>query len=180
MGKTGKALMTNCDLITLEGKGFRDMMDTYSVLPIPKYTEDQKTYQSCLNDYVSVLCIPVTVSDSDIQTVGAAIEAMASESWRTVAPAYYEVALKVKYVENPEAWDIIDHIIENVKMDPVMAYINALPLSGGAFIKKWRSCAADGASFASSFNVNVQYQTEEKLDGTNGLQTWYRQQLANQ
>ena len=49
------------------------------------------------------------------------MEALCSESYRYVTPAYYETALKVKYTRDDETSRMLDMIRDSVKFD--FAYI---------------------------------------------------------
>ena len=55
--------------------------------------------------------------------IGAALEVMASESQRLVKPAYYEIALKRKYMSDPVAWDMLDLIFSVVRIDAAVTYV---------------------------------------------------------
>ena len=46
--------------------------------------------------------------------IGAVMEVMASENLRIVKPAYYELAIKRKYMSDPVAWDMLDLAFENI------------------------------------------------------------------
>ena len=54
--------------------------------------------------------------------LGAFLEVMASESYRVVTPAYYEVALKSRYTKDPASWEMLDLITENLYIDPGVLY----------------------------------------------------------
>ena len=58
---------------------------------------------------------------------------MASESERLVKPAYYEIALKRKYMSDPIAWDMLDLIFNTVNIDAGIVYTNALGNPHDAF-----------------------------------------------
>jgi hypothetical protein len=47
---------------------------------------------------------------------------MAMEGYRTVTPAYFEIALKGKYSKDPQSWDMLDKIVNNVKIDGGLLY----------------------------------------------------------
>ena len=47
---------------------------------------------------------------------------MAIEGYRTVTPAYFEVALKGKYSKDPQSWEMLDKIVNNVKIDGGLLY----------------------------------------------------------
>ncbi len=98
---------------------FRDMQDPYGMIPFPKLDESQEEYYALVHDSTTLFCIPVTVGELEMPC--AVLEAMCAENYRTVTPAYYEVALKVKYTQDDVSSRIIDMIHENVRTDFVYA-----------------------------------------------------------
>lgn len=98
---------------------FRDMKDSYGMIPFPKLDETQENYYALVHDSTTLFSVPVTVKD--IEMPCAVLEAMCAENYRTVTPAYYEVALKVKYTQDDISSQIIDMIHENVRTDFVYA-----------------------------------------------------------
>ena len=94
---------------------FRHMDDPYGVLPLPKYDENQEDYHTLSNAAYSMMTIPVDSPSPD--AAAAALEALGEESWRTVTPTYYEVALKAKYFHDDESSQMFDRIIDGVKMN---------------------------------------------------------------
>lgn len=191
---SGTALMATFRLFELETAAVRSMKDKYTILPIPRYSTDQDNYYSLISDRFTGVAIPVTVKEEEIEDIGAVIEAMASESYRTVIPDYYETVLKSKYTHNESSWDMIDMITQNVKMDAVLPYTAALPIDADGkvtVIKLWRSVAAKSyklgttTELASAFNVNIGITINEKLNGEKdengqgeGLQTYIKNQLS--
>ena len=96
-------------------KALRDMTDTYSILPFPKWDEAQENYYTNADDKFQVFSIPKTVSDSSY--VGMIFEAMSAESYRSVYPIYYDVALKGKYSSDPSTAEMIDLIMAGRKFE---------------------------------------------------------------
>jgi hypothetical protein len=47
---------------------------------------------------------------------------MAIESYKEVTPAYYEVALKGKYSKDEETWQMLDNIVNNLKINGGLLY----------------------------------------------------------
>lgn len=86
----------------------RDMKTDYGIIPYPKLDETTDGYRSLVHD--SAMLVSVPISCDKIDTVSAVIEAIASENYRTVTPAYYEVALKTKYIRDDVSGQIIDMI----------------------------------------------------------------------
>ncbi|MBQ8508848.1 MAG: hypothetical protein IJ493_02965 [Clostridia bacterium] len=97
----------------------RDMNDPYGIIPYPKLDEEQEKYLALVHDTATLFCVPVTNTRLDMTC--AVLEAMCAETYRTVTPAYYEVALKVKYTHDEISAQIIDMIHENIVTDFVYA-----------------------------------------------------------
>lgn len=179
-------LMATLRLFELESASIRSMKDEYTILPIPRYSDDQDGYYSLISDRFTGVAIPVSVTDDDVEDIGAVIEAMASESFRTVTPAYYEIVLKTRYSDDASDWKMMEMIMQNVKMDAVLPYTAALELdSGKTIIKLWRSVASKSyvlgttTELSSTFNESIGTEINEKLNGETGLQTYIKNQLAS-
>ena len=99
----------------LETEQFRDMKDPYGVLPLPKYDEEQEGYYTLPHNAFSMMVIPADAQNSE--AAAAALEALSEESWRTVTPAYYEVALKAKYFHDDESAQMFDLIMDGIQLN---------------------------------------------------------------
>jgi hypothetical protein len=112
----------------------RDMKSDYGVIPFPKYDEAQPEYLSLAHDIVPLYSIPTTCTK--IEASSAVLEAMAFESYKSVMPAYYEIALKLKYTRDTDeaAFRIIDMIHDNVTTD--FAYVYNYALQGVGLIMR--------------------------------------------
>ena len=64
----------------------------------------------------------------NLDKIGAVLEVLSSETWRTVMPAWYETSLKIKYSRDDIAAQIIDLIHDSTTTNFIYAYSN--PLSG--------------------------------------------------
>lgn len=119
---------TTMRLCSVETQQFINMQDEYGVIPVPKYDEAQENYYTYLHDqFTSFGITSVHANDNEkVQMLGAVLEAMAVESYKTVAPAYYETALKGRYLEDSESWRMLDMIYENVKVDAGVLYTKVL------------------------------------------------------
>jgi ABC-type glycerol-3-phosphate transport system substrate-binding protein len=74
----------------------------YGMLPVPKLNEDQQTYHSAYTDRYFV--VPSSsVSGKDEQDIGFILEALSAEGYRTIYPAYYEVAMQGRYSKDAES-----------------------------------------------------------------------------
>ncbi len=123
--KTGNSLfLGNGTFSTIDT--LRDMEQDFGILPQPKMSAEQQEYRTLIHDTTVIGCVPVTSLNTDM--TGAILEALSVESYRSVYPAYYETALKVKYVRD----DISSQIIDLVKdtLTTSFIYVYSVPLGG--------------------------------------------------
>lgn len=95
----------------------RDMQDSYGMLPNPKWDEAQERYLTNAYDQFSVYGVPLSVPTGDLEFVGTIYECLNAESYKTVYPAYYDVALKGKYSEDADTANMVDIIMEGRLFD---------------------------------------------------------------
>ncbi|MBE6584989.1 MAG: hypothetical protein E7645_00520 [Ruminococcaceae bacterium] len=126
MFSLGNAAMATVRIMELESPDMRQMEDEFGVLPMPKYDEAQADYKTLLHDQFTVMAVPTTVTGNRLDEMSAVLECMASEGHKLVRPAYYESALRYKYMKDPESWEMMDIIIENIYIDAGIVYTNAL------------------------------------------------------
>lgn len=122
----GRALMTT-GFFRQAGEVYKDMQDDFWILPYPKSDEKQENYYTRLGEANTLLGITASCQNPDM--AAAVMEAMSSESYRTVAPAFYEVALKVKYSRNDESARMFDLIRSSVTFDFGALYGTTLGVS---------------------------------------------------
>ena len=152
-----------------------DMSDKYMILPVPKLYENQEKYTTTLHDSTTCISIPVLVNEEDLSMVGAVTEVLANESYRQVAPAYYETVLKTRYTTSPKNWEIIDMIMSNVVLDAAtpLCYQLQVAVYNGNYtpIANWRYCLNDAYIgryvVASRFNPQYVETLNAKLEQTN-------------
>ena len=119
----GECAMNALRLVAVEQPDVRNMEQQYGIVPVPKYDAAQEGYGTMIHDQFTVFAIPASAAADKLQMIGAAMEVMASESHKTVKPAYYEIALKRKYMSDPVAWDMLDMIFAEVRVDPAVTYV---------------------------------------------------------
>ena len=86
----------------------RDTEIEYGILPVPKYDEAQENYCTVSGFPYNLFGIPVDAKDPEMSS--AVMECLASESYRTVSPALFETALKVKYASDSDGAEMYDLI----------------------------------------------------------------------
>jgi hypothetical protein len=100
------------------------------------------------------------------EAIGAVFESMAFESYRSVLPAYYETALKIKYTRNAteDALVIIDMIHANVTTDFGYVYNYALNNVGLIMRELMGSRSADFASRFERMEERVKISLERIIN----------------
>ncbi len=126
MFSNSHSAMATVRVLELESGDMRQMDDEFGVLPMPKYDKEQASYKTLMHDQFTVMAIPTTVTGDRLNEMSAVLECMAAEGHKLVRPAYYESALRYKYMKDPESWDMMDIIIDNIYIDAGIIYTNAL------------------------------------------------------
>ncbi len=103
--QNGRSLYT-IKYVSYASKSLRTADFNYGILPLPKYDEKQSEYYTCLSFPFNLFGIPLDANDPAMSA--AVLEAMASAGYRTVSPALFEVALKVKYSSDDYASQMYD------------------------------------------------------------------------
>ncbi len=88
----------------------------FVVVPMPKYDTDQDRYYTVVGNPFTLYAV---ISDcQDTEKASAFLECMASESYRNVTPAVFEISLKTKYVSDATSGKMYDIVKESVVYDP--------------------------------------------------------------
>jgi hypothetical protein len=95
-------------------EGMRSMETDFGIIPYPKYDEKQPDYVSRVEYYMAQQ-IPIT--NNDPERAGVMLEALNSESAKTIFPAFFETALKTKYARDDESAEMLDLIIRTLVID---------------------------------------------------------------
>ncbi len=123
----------------------------FSIVPCPKYVKGDPD----IDPYVTLVGNPFTMygiihNCTDVERAAAFIECMASEAYRKVTPAVFEVSLKLKYVDDPVSASMYDIIKENITYDPGRLYSSSL-IGQGA----WRDAVKTNGSWQRSTQFNI-------------------------
>ena len=94
------------------GEGFEF---TVGVVPVPKFDKTQEVYKTCLGNPYTMYSI--NAKSKELEAAATTLEAMASENYRSVTPAVFEVAMKVRYTDDPQVAEMFDILKENVSFD---------------------------------------------------------------
>ena len=120
---------------------------SFGVLPIPKYDEQQESYITLLGNTFSLYGVPQDSQNPDL--AAAVMECWASESYRQVTPALYELSFKYKYSQDDVASQMFDIARSTVVLDLARIFSNNL----GAY-KSWQKAITGDAGWASTVKAN--------------------------
>jgi len=98
----------------------RSMEDPYGVLPMPVLDEGMEYMSAAGTVNGQSAVIPVTTDESRLDLCGAVLESLSIEAYRTVIPAWYEVALKSKHADTERDADMIDLIYNTIDTSFIM------------------------------------------------------------
>lgn len=102
---------------------YRDMEDDFGLVPIPMYDENQERYYSMVNPWVSnAFCIPIGMDSDELEMTGITLEVMGAFSKKTLAVAYYDVALQYQKTRDDDTVRMLDIIFESRGCDIGMIY----------------------------------------------------------
>lgn len=137
----------------------RDMQTDFGILPTPKYETTQDAYHVMVEAWcTNSSAIPITVTD--LERTALILEALTAESYYTLRPAYYDVALKTKYARDEESGRMLDIIFSSRCYDIGYVYgwgaLNTLPNT---------LYSAKSTDFASQF-AKVEKNAQKALEKT--------------
>lgn len=101
-------------------KKMRDSKFDFAIIPMPKYDESQEEYMTPILQYVHTMY--VTVANQKTDVIGATLENMAAEYYKTLRPAYYEAVLENKRVRDDESIEMLEIIFKNRELNPAVVF----------------------------------------------------------
>ena len=106
------------------------MTSEYGVLPVPKYDKAQEQYYSFSNAGVgTTLSIPTSTAQVDMDLFAKTLETYCLLSQKLVKPAYYEVTLMTRNIQDIDSAEMLDIVFQHRIYD-LAAYFGDLGLSG--------------------------------------------------
>ena len=141
MFNASQVMMVTFALVDING--MRDAEFEFGILPYPLYDETQKEYNNLISTgLVSSVSVPVTCPDPEL--TGVTLEAMAYGSTTTLTPAYYDNALKTRYVRDEESGEMLDIIFATRVYD--LGFISDWGGAGSLVGNLYKSKSTDFAS----------------------------------
>ncbi len=89
--------------------GYGDLEFNFSIIPYPKYNEDQDSYYTMSDGAHGTMMVPITISDPERTSI--IIEALNAETYKQVIPAYFDTALKNRYSRDAESAEMLDMLL---------------------------------------------------------------------
>ncbi len=126
---------------------------SYGIVPNPMFTEDQP------QGYMTNVGHPFTMYAVNTQSkkkeaAVTTLEAMGSANHRTVTPAVFEVAMKVRYTDDPQAANMYDILRENISFDIGRLYASTFD-NGTANLFRTTAKSGNPAGLLSNIKKNV-------------------------
>ena len=123
----GRLMFNTRMLLHATSGSFREMKDDYGIVPTPKLDDTQKNYNTMIHNSSDYVAIPKGNPNPD--EVGAVIEALCSESYRSVIELFFETVMKTKYSRDALSGQCID-IIRDVTRKQFLYEYNSVVGSG--------------------------------------------------
>ncbi len=159
----GNVLFSMYTLSYTDLENFRNMEDDYGILPVPLIDEKQEKYVAPITTSATFLTIPKTCENPD--DISGVIEALSSESYRSVVEVFYESALKMKYSRDSYSGQCIDIIKDSLYKDFLTEYADLVGCSG-----IMRKCLAEKSKgYASMYNAQVGAANKKIIDVVDGI-----------
>lgn len=153
--------MINYRLIGVEDPILRNMKHDYGILPMPKLNKEQD-YKTHVQAEILLYGIPATCYEQ-LDELATFMEGFASESYNTVKPAYYEIALTGKYAKDPQSVEILDRVVHSVDIDPINLYCRTFKFTAESI----RTIHSTGINTVSSLIRQYETSTKAMIDKLN-------------
>lgn len=110
---TGNVLFHSNELLMAPYQ-YRDVQFDFGVVPVPVYSEGDE-FSTCASFTYQLYGIPIDAKDPDMSS--AVMEALAFEGYKTVTPALFETAMKVKYTSDTDSVRMLDIVRDSLNFD---------------------------------------------------------------
>ena len=147
--------------------GLREMDADFGVLPTPKFDKSQTDYYSYVYHGAALYVIPVM--NKRTAFTGFVLEALASESYKRVTPAYYEQTLKRKSQRDADSWDMLDIVFRNRLWD--LGYYARWGGLDDSFIQQIKKGTGSFAKWYKSASKSAEKAIKKYIEAYNSTST---------
>ncbi len=92
----------------------REVPFPFGIVPVPAYSEEDE-FSTLASFTYTLYSVPIDAKDADMSS--AVMEAMGYEGFRSVTPAVFETAIKLKYTNDQESIRMLDLIRDSMDFD---------------------------------------------------------------
>ena len=139
----------------------RDSSFEYGLLPYPKLNESLDYMSAAGTVNGNAVAIPVAAPIEKMDATTAAIESLCAEAYRKVVPAWYDTALKIKYLESEIDAQMVDVIYDSIASSFIMMADKEMGI-GSIFTNAVYGSGNDGAF--SSYYAKMEKSLVKKWD----------------
>ncbi|MCL2774502.1 MAG: extracellular solute-binding protein [Oscillospiraceae bacterium] len=120
-----EVIFGNCRALMMGGElkaadSFRNMDDTFGIVPMPKYDETQDRYYTAVTVQTPVLVVPVT--NTNTSRTGVILDAMAYLSNKDVTPVFFDVTMSQKRLRDDESINMLQIVKDSLYFNVGIAY----------------------------------------------------------
>ena len=143
----------------------------FTVLPMPMYEPDLQNnrYYTHFSNTYDMYSIPAALSTENRNRSSAVLECLASEAFRRIGPAYFDVFLKSRNVSDSRMTNMYDKIRDSIVYD--MGYLYGTQFRFGTGqdpvtmpIYRVRDAIYGNASLAVVWNADMHSQFSDRLE----------------
>ena len=138
----------------------RQMVTNFGLIPYPKLYESQTSYPCMVNSVAAMIAVPTTCIEAE--RTGVILEYMSYLSKIYLTPAYYEVALKGKFMRDEESGEMLDLIMRDRVFD--LGYIFDWGNLGSSYCSTVMKKKADFASLYEKGEPKAQTAIQKLID----------------
>ena len=111
-------------------RSLREIVSDFMIIPYPKFDVTDTRYYSHVHDGM-LLCVPTTCALPETM-LGAVMEELAYQGYKYMTPAFFEVAMKAKYMRDSDdiSMQVIELIRESMTTDFTYVYMGMLEGGG--------------------------------------------------
>ncbi|MBQ3176355.1 MAG: hypothetical protein IJB52_00900 [Clostridia bacterium] len=117
--KNGNSVFATMSLYQIQ-RSMREYDKAFGIIPLPKWSEEQKEYYSTSDAGCNVITVLTTAQN--LEMIGAVTEALSAESWRSVMPVLCDVALGTKMARDQESIAMVDLVLDSRYIDFAYLY----------------------------------------------------------
>lgn len=167
MFTSGQGLMAISTLSTARSS-FREMEDSYTIIPLPKMDEAQDDYLTPAYNGACLWGIPSDNPDPD--AAAAVMEAMAAASHYEVTPVYFKTCLQEKYARSEETVEMLELIRDTQYIDAEFLWLNVFGNVGYTVRNMIAEMNSDAASWIAKNEKSILSSIENTVEALDAIQ----------